>query len=214
MFTGIIRHIGEVLAISSSGTNLVFEISAPFTEAIQVDQSISHNGTCLTVTSVKKSGGEQETNTIYTITAVAETLEKTNLSKWKVGDKINLELSMKPGDRLDGHFVQGHVDAVAKVTNVKDLDGSWFYEFTYKKEFAHLLVNKGSITINGVSLTIIHTDMTSFSVTIIPYTYEHTNFPYIEMGDLVNVEFDMIGKYLARYISLYSEKWSGLAFQG
>lgn len=204
MFTGIVKYLAKVRAIHASGSNLTFELSAPFKEDIQIDQSISHNGACLTVIEIVSSHLSEET--VYKVTAVDETLKKTNLGKVKEGDTLNLELSMKSGDMVDGHYVQGHVDTIGEVLEVKDVAGSWLFEFSFPSKFAHLLVDKGSICINGVSLTVIEASKDTFSVTIIPYTFEHTNFKHLMKGDIVNLEFDMIGKYLARYIDLYKDR--------
>lgn len=194
MFTGIIRQLGTIVSISKAGTNQTYTIEADFGEAIQVDQSISHDGVCLTVESVNT---EAKAST-YTVTAVEETLDKTNLGSWKEGQQVNLELCMKIGDRLDGHFVQGHVDSTGKVLTVETREGSWMYEIGFSAEYAHLLVDKGSVTINGVSLTVVKAEADRFSITIIPYTFEHTTFRHLQEGDLVNLEFDVLGKYIDR----------------
>ncbi len=176
------------------GTNIAFRIASRLDEPIKVDQSIAHNGVCLTVTEIflNDASGQQE----YTVVAVDETLKKTNLGNWKVGDVINLERCLKVGQRLDGHFVQGHVDTVGTVTRVDDVDGSWMFAFSFPAEFSNLMVDKGSICVNGVSLTVVHAGQGDFSVTIIPYTYSATNFCALRVGDPVNLEFDILGKYL------------------
>lgn len=197
MFTGIVKFQGEIKAISAEGTNKTFVLEAPFDEQIHEDQSIAHNGVCLTVTDVQ----QDEKKAHYKVTAVDETLKKTNLGKLNIGDRINLELCMQAGSRLDGHFVQGHVDGLGIVQEVKDVDGSWMYRFGFDPEFANLLVDKGSITINGVSLTVVEAGKDSFTVTIIPYTYEHTNFHKLEVGDTVNLEFDILGKYISKLMA-------------
>ncbi len=166
---------------------------------IKVDQSIAHNGVCLTVTEIKEQSSDKA---IYSVTAVEETLTKTNLGEWKPGRKVNTELCMRVGDRLDGHFVQGHVDAVGIVKSVEERDGSWMYHFSFAPQFAYLLVDKGSITINGVSLTVVKAGKDDFSVTIIPYTYEYTNFHELQPGDQVNLEFDILGKYIHRIMEV------------
>ncbi|MEO0895034.1 MAG: riboflavin synthase [Bacteroidota bacterium] len=194
MFTGIVKFLGDITSVEEEGTNKTFTLEALFDEDIHEDQSISHNGVCLTVTDIQK----QAQKSVYKVTAVDETLKKTSLGDWKQGDRVNLELCMKVGERLDGHFVQGHVDTVGKVEEVKDVDGSWMYTFSYPSEHAHLLVDKGSVTINGVSLTVVDAQKDRFNVTIIPYTYEHTNFHRLQKGDLVNLEFDVLGKYIYR----------------
>ena len=191
MFTGIIETTGKVENIKQEGSNIHFSLSASIKDELKIDQSVSHNGVCLTVVSIEKS--------TYTVTAISETLEKTNLSNWNVGDLVNLERCMKLGDRLDGHIVQGHVDTTAICKNVKTIDGSWEYEFEYKTK--DITVPKGSITVNGVSLTVVQSEENYFSVCIIPYTYEHTNFKQLKEGDEVNIEFDVIGKYVSRLIS-------------
>lgn len=203
MFTGIIEHMGEVIALRPSGTNLTFDLRAPFPDPIQVDQSIAHNGVCLTVTEIhEQSIHEQSMSgafTLYSVTAVQETLEKTNLGSLKVGSLLNIERCLKVGDRLDGHFVQGHVDDTARVTRIENRDGSWMFHFDYAPRHQHLLVDKGSICVNGVSLTVVEAHAEHFSVAIIPYTYEHTNFKQLAVGDRVNLEFDVLGKYIAKF---------------
>lgn len=197
MFTGIIESLGEVVELRTEGTNLVLRFKVNLDqEPIQVDQSIAHNGTCLTVTEIfqNQETGEKE----YEVVAVQETLEKTNLGKFRVGDVVNVERCMKVGQRLDGHFVQGHVDAVGEVGNVEDREGSWMIGFNFPEEFAQLMVDKGSITINGVSLTVVECTKNTFSVTIIPYTWEHTNFHTFNEGTAVNLEFDILGKYITK----------------
>lgn len=194
MFSGIIEATGRVVKTQVSGSNLDITIEAPFTQELKIDQSIAHNGACLTVVSI-------EENT-YRVTAIKETLEKTNLSSWKNDDEINLERCLKLGDRLDGHMVQGHVDAVAKCTGVVEEGGSWKFSFSYPKAEGRITVPKGSICVNGVSLTVVDSATDGFSVCIIPYTFEHTNFHRIRPGDLVNLEFDVIGKYVMQYLKL------------
>ena len=194
MFTGIIEGLGRIAAISSSGGNRSFTLSAPFTHELKVDQSLSHNGICLTIEAIDGN--------LYQVTAVAETLAKSNAAYWKIDDAINLERAMVMNGRLNGHLVQGHVDATATVTRVTDMVGSWQYDFRFPEQFAALMIEKGSVCLNGVSLTAFNVSMNSFSVAIIPYTYEHTNFAFLNSGDSVNIEFDMIGKYVNRFISL------------
>ena len=193
MFTGIIEGLGRIAAISSSGGNRSFTLSAPFTHELKVDQSLSHNGICLTIEAIDGN--------LYQVTAVAETLAKSNAAYWKMDDAINLERAMVMNGRLNGHLVQGHVDATATVTRVTDMVGSWQYDFRFPEQFAALMIEKGSVCLNGVSLTAFNVSMNSFSVAIIPYTYEHTNFAFLNSGDTVNIEFDMIGKYVNRFIS-------------
>lgn len=190
MFTGIIEAVGTVKQVISQQSNIDFIIESPFTNELKPDQSVSHNGVCLTV--VEVNGSE------YRVTAVAETLAKTNLGNWKAGDLVNLERSLKIGDRLDGHFVQGHVDAVATCTSKETAEGSWLFTFSFPEAFAALIVEKGSICLNGVSLTAFNVGRNELTVTIIPFTYEHTNFKTIDKNTIVNVEFDILGKYLLR----------------
>jgi riboflavin synthase len=196
MFSGIIEAQGVVEEIVHDADNVHFTISGPFTSELKIDQSVAHNGACLTV--VKIDGNK------YTVTAIAETLRKTNLGDWKVGAVINLERCIQLGDRIDGHMVQGHVDTTAFCTSVSDENGSWAFAFEYAANPEHVTVKKGSITINGVSLTVVDSTDHGFSVAIIPYTYEHTNFNQIKPGDRVNIEFDIIGKYVARYLTSHS----------
>ena len=188
MFTGIIEQLGQITAIQKEGENIHFTVKSPFTNELKVDQSVAHNGTCLTVVSIN--------NDEYTVTAILETLEKTNLGEWKVGTKVNLERCMQMNGRLDGHIVQGHVDTTATCKNIEDQNGSWKFTFNYLTE--QVTVEKGSITVNGVSLTVVDSKDGQFSVCIIPYTYEHTNFHQLKIGDKINLEFDIIGKYVAR----------------
>lgn len=190
MFTGIIESVAIVARVIQEGSNIHFVFHSPITKELRVDQSVAHNGVCLTV--VEIAGDE------YKVTAVAETLAKTNLSSWQIGDTVNLERAMKIGDRLDGHFVQGHVDSIAKCVEKQTLDGSWLYRFQFDPRFAALIIEKGSICINGVSLTVFNVGKDECTVTIIPYTYTHTNFNAIEVGSIVNIEFDVLGKYLLR----------------
>lgn len=190
MFTGIIESIGIVSAILKEGTNIHFTIESKLATELKVDQSLAHNGVCLTVTEI--NGGN------YKVTAVAETLAKTNLGEWQKGDEINLERSLRVGDRLDGHFVQGHIDCTAICTDFKTLEGSWLFRFHFPEQFAALIIEKGSICLNGVSLTIFDVAKDEFTVTIIPYTFVHTNFHTILKGNKLNIEFDVMGKYLLR----------------
>jgi riboflavin synthase len=190
MFTGIIEQLGLVKAIQKDQENIHFTIDAPFTHELKIDQSVAHNGVCLTVVEIN--------NNEYVVTAIKETLDKTNLGTWKEGTKVNLERCMVLNGRLDGHIVQGHVDTTAICKNIENQEGSWKYTFEYKANFP--TVEKGSICINGVSLTVVDSSDTSFSVCIIPYTFDHTNFHTLQVGDLVNLEFDIIGKYVAKLI--------------
>ncbi len=190
MFTGIIEAFAKVYNIKKEEYNIHLTLESSISGELKVDQSIAHNGVCLTVVSCDER--------FYTVTAIKETLDKTNLGQLKVGDLVNIERAMKFGDRLDGHIVQGHVDQTAKCISIKTLDGSWKYTFKYNKNLDNVTVEKGSITVNGVSLTVVNSKENEFSVAIIPYTYENTNFKIIEVGQTVNLEFDMIGKYIAK----------------
>lgn len=192
MFTGIIEALGQVKEIAETGTNRTFWIESPLSHTFQVDQSIAHDGVCLTVEEVQENR--------HRVTAVLETLEKTNLGKWAQGHTVNLEQSLLPSKRLDGHFVQGHVDTTGSCTKIEDKGGSWEYTFAFPENFAPLVIEKGSISLNGTSLTIFDVTRESFRVAVIPYTYEHTGIKYLKEGDLVNLEFDMIGKYITRNI--------------
>jgi riboflavin synthase len=190
MFTGIIENSAQVEEILPSGTGLAFLLSSPLCPELRVDQSLSHNGVCLTVESVQ--------NGLYRVTAVEETLLKTNMKSWKKGDFVNLERCLAMNGRLDGHIVQGHVDTTARCLSVEDKHGSWNLSFAIPEQFAHLIIEKGSISLNGVSLTLFDVTRNSFTVTIIPYTYQHTNIRFLRPGDEVNIEFDLIGKYINR----------------
>ena len=195
MFTGIIETTGTVSGIERAGTNLTFRIESTLAAELKIDQSVSHNGVCLTVTSVDAGS--------YTVTAVDETLKKTNLGRVGPGDRINLERCMPANGRFDGHIVQGHVDQTGVCTAVQDVDGSWLFDFQYADESDNVTVEKGSICINGVSLTVFNSQPDGFRVTIIPYTYEHTNFRDLKAGDMVNLEFDIVGKYLKKMLAGY-----------
>ena len=190
MFTGIIEEIGSVKAISREAGNIHFTIAAKMTKELKVDQSVAHNGCCLTVVAIHDE--------CYQVTAIQETLDKTNLNHWEIGTKVNLERCLVMNGRLDGHIVQGHVDTVATCTHYEEQNGSWKYTFQYKDE--QLTVEKGSITINGTSLTVVNSQEKGFSVCIIPYTFENTNFKNLKTGDIVNLEFDIIGKYVAKWM--------------
>jgi riboflavin synthase len=194
MFTGIIESLGKITNINMSQGNVDFTVKSSISKDLKIDQSVSHNGVCLTVIDLK--------NDTHTVTAVKETLDKSSLNNFNVGDHVNLERAMKLGERLDGHMVQGHVDGVAKCVESKLNDGSWICVFEFDKKNQHLLIEKGSVCINGVSLTVFDIDDNRFSVTIIPYTYENTSFKELKSGDVVNMEYDMIGKYLSRFSNL------------
>lgn len=195
MFTGIIESLGIVENISLSGTNKEFTISSSISNELKIDQSLAHNGVCLTVTAIE--------NGRHQVTAIDETLQRSNLGHLKVGQSINLERAMSGLSRFDGHLVQGHVDTVGSVTEVIDKDGSWIFTFNFPEENEHLLVDKGSVCVNGVSLTVINPTHNTFQVAIIPYTFEHTTFNHLNPGDSVNLEFDILGKYIARYAAAY-----------
>jgi len=193
MFSGIIEEAASVVKIEKEKDNIHITMKCSFTKELKIDQSISHNGVCLTV--VKKNGDE------YTVTAIRETLEKSNLGLLKPGDKVNLERSAKLDGRLDGHMVQGHVDQTAVCTDVREAEGSWYYTFEYKPlQDDYLTVEKGSVSVNGVSLTVVNSKPESFQVAIIPFTHEVTNFHQIKKGTVVNIEFDILGKYIARIV--------------
>ena len=192
MFTGIIETLGTVTAIESNGTNKSFQIESSITYELKIDQSVAHNGVCLTVVNINGN--------VYTVTAIDETLKRTNLGLLTVGDKINLERCLPANGRLDGHFVQGHVDLTAICTEVKDENGSWVFKFEYDKSSDQYTVQKGSVCVNGVSLTVVESETGMFSVAIIPYTYEHTNFNSFKVGSKVNIEFDILGKYMIAYM--------------
>ena len=191
MFTGIIESLGKITDLKVDRGNIDFTIESDISKELKVDQSVSHNGVCLTVT--------ETNNNTHTVTAVKETLDKSSLTNFSVNDLVNLERAMKLGERLDGHLVQGHVDGVAKCLGISVNDGSWIYKFEFDISNELLLIEKGSICINGVSLTVFDIAENTFRVTIIPYTYENTSFKTLKEGDIVNIEFDMIGKYLARF---------------
>ncbi len=190
MFTGIIEDLGVVESLEREGTNLHLTVKSRIASELKIDQSVSHNGVCLTVV--------EQDETSYTVTAIKETLDKTNLNTLAQGDMVNLERGLKLGDRLDGHMVQGHVDQVGICTEIKTEQGSWIYSFEYDASIGNVTIEKGSVTVNGVSLTVVNSKVNGFSVAIIPYTYEHTNFKTFGVGTVVNLEFDVIGKYVSR----------------
>ena len=191
MFTGIIESLSEIKEIKKEGDNLSISFNSSISSELKIDQSISHNGICLTIVDIVDG--------IYTVTAIKETIIKSSIKDWRVGDLINIERAMKLGDRLDGHMVQGHVDQTAVCTKISEENGSWYFDFKYEKS-ENLTIEKGSIAINGVSLTVVNSSINSFSVAIIPYTYNYTNFKNLKPGDLVNIEFDMVGKYISKII--------------
>ena len=199
MFSGIIEELGQVVALKQEQGNLHITVKSGYTsdnvnstEALKIDQSIAHNGVCLTVVELK--------NNTYTVTVIEESLKKSNLGLLKVGDRINLERCMKLGDRLDGHIVQGHVDQTAVCKKVEETNGSWMFTFEYDASLGNITVEKGSVCVNGVSLTVVNSKDNSFSVCIIPYTFEHTNFENINEGSTVNLEFDILGKYISKLV--------------
>ena len=195
MFTGIIEGLGEITTVTKSYTNINFTIKSSLSNELKIDQSLSHNGVCLTVVSVSEN--------CYSVTAINETLVKTNLKNLKPGSFVNLERSMKINGRLDGHIVQGHVDQTGVCTEIENVNGSWIFSFDFKPDQKNITIEKGSITINGVSLTVINSNKNSFSVAIIPYTYENTNFCKLVKGEIVNLEFDILGKYIAKMYEFY-----------
>jgi riboflavin synthase len=194
MFTGIVESLGVIKEIATTGTNKTFWIESPLSSSFKIDQSVAHNGVCLTVEDVQEN--------LHRVTAVEETLNKADLNQWEVGTHINIERSLLPTNRLDGHFVQGHVDTTATCKKIKDKQGSYEFEFEFQKKFAELIIEKGSVCVNGISLTAFNVKKHSFTVAIIPYTFEHTNLQFVKENDLVNLEFDMIGKYILRKLSL------------
>ncbi len=194
MFTGIIETLGKVEKLEKEGGNLHITVSSTITSELKIDQSVSHNGVCLTVVSIDADQ--------YTVTAIEETLSKTNLGELEVGELVNLERAMLLGARLDGHIVQGHVDQTATCKSVEEKDGSWVYTFAYDPKLNNVTIEKGSITVDGVSLTVVDSKKDSFSVAIIPYTHEHTRFHTYKVGDTINLEFDVVGKYVSRLLEL------------
>jgi len=202
MFTGIIETTGAVKKIEKEGSNVHLHIQSSISNQLKIDQSLAHDGVCLTVVSTSEN--------IHVVTAIEETMQRSNLGALHVGSLINLERAMAANGRLDGHIVQGHVDTTGICTKVEELDGSWYYHFRYQLRPEHLLVDKGSVCINGVSLTVVSPQDDQFSVAIIPYTYENTNFQTIQVGDAVNLEFDILGKYIARYAQYYAKVGIGV----
>jgi len=193
MFTGIIETLGRISRLERDQTNLHLWVNTPLAQELKIDQSVAHNGVCLTVVSCSDSE--------YQVTAIDETLQKTSMNHWQVGDAVNLERAMVVGSRLDGHMVQGHVDQTATCASITDQDGSCVFSFTYDTSAGHVTVAKGSITVDGTSLTVVDSEPGRFSVAIIPYTYEHTRFQHYQVGEVVNLEFDVIGKYVQRYFN-------------
>ena len=195
MFTGIIENIALVKEIKKDGDNLIFTFESDLASELKIDQSISHNGICLTVVDI--------IDNTYSVVAIKETVLKSSIKNWKVGDKVNLERAMKIGNRLDGHIVQGHVDQVGVCEKISEESGSWYFTFKYEKS-DNITIEKGSIAINGISLTVVDSQTNKFSVAIIPYTYNHTNFKNLNIGDTVNLEFDMVGKYISKLVNQQS----------
>lgn len=194
MFTGIVEKLGKVVKIQPEKSNIHFFIESDFTSELKIDQSVAHNGVCLTVVAIEGN--------MYKVTAIAETLQKTNLNHWKIGDCINLERGMRLGDRLDGHIVQGHIDQTGICQSIENQNGSTIFTFSYDTSKGNMTIEKGSITINGVSLTVVNSQKGAFSVAIIPYTMEHTNFQFLKEGSVVNLEFDVVGKYILARMNL------------
>ena len=197
MFSGIVEETGKVVKIEKEGSNVHFSINCSFVNELKIDQSMAHDGVCLTVVKV--------TDDYYVVTAIQETLDKSSLGQLEVGSEVNLERSMKPDSLLDGHIVQGHVDQTATCIKVEELDGSWYYTFEYDKSKGNITVEKGSVSVNGVSLTVVNSKDNTFQVAIIPFTYEITNFHNFKVGTIVNLEFDIIGKYIQKIMSQYLE---------
>lgn len=195
MFTGIIKSLGKITSIEHEGSNIHFTIASDLSHEVRVDQSVAHDGVCLTVTSASAK--------THVVTAIQETLDRSTLGEWVSGKEVNLELAMQAGARLDGHMVQGHVDTTGECIGIEDVDGSWNFRFRYEADPERVLVDKGSVCINGVSLTVVSPTIDTFGVSIIPYTYEHTSFKNLQIGSKVNLEFDIIGKYVVRYARLY-----------
>jgi riboflavin synthase len=198
MFTGIIETLGTIQNLRKENENVHVTIQSAITKELKIDQSVAHNGVCLTVIAIE--------NDTYTVTAIQETINKTNLSDWKINNVVNLERAMMLGNRLDGHIVQGHVDQTAICKNVEETNGSWAFTFEYDASLSNITIEKGSITVNGVSLTVVNSKANEFSVAIIPYTYDNTNFHDFKIGTKVNLEFDVIGKYVTRLHALKSGK--------
>ena len=197
MFTGIIEDFGKITQLEKENENIHVSIKSALTPELKIDQSVAHNGVCLTVVKIEDD--------IYTVTAIKETIDKTNLKTWEVGTKVNLERAMKLGARLDGHIVQGHVDQVGTCIGITEEGGSWVFDFEYDFSSRNITIEKGSITVNGTSLTVINSGINRFSVAIIPYTYEHTNFHTLEIGSMVNLEFDVVGKYISKMQQIHKE---------
>lgn len=197
MFTGIVESLGKITHLEKEGSNVHIHIASSISDELKIDQSVAHNGVCLTVVAL--------TEGTHVVTAVEETLQRTSLGAWKVGDEVNLERAMRYNARLDGHLVQGHVDTTGTCTKIEEVNGSWYFHFEYPAEEAYILVDKGSICVNGTSLTVINPTINSFSVAVIPYTFEHTIFKHLREGDSINLEFDILGKYIMQHAKLYGK---------
>jgi riboflavin synthase len=197
MFTGIVEATGKIASVESDRSNKIFWVESELAGGLKVDESLSHNGVCLTI--------EAKTGTSHRVSAVNETLNKTNLGSLATGDIINLERPMEVTDRFHGHFVQGHIDGTAVCTDKKETPGSWIFSFEFNRRFAPLIIEKGSVCVNGVSLTAFEVGINNFKVAVIPYTYDHTNFSFVTIGTIVNIEFDMMGKYIQRYLEVASQ---------
>jgi riboflavin synthase len=202
MFTGIIESLGKVISIETKGSNKTFWIESPVSQQLKIDQSIAHNGVCLTVEEIAAPGLNPAAPgaSAHRVTAIEETLNKTNLNDWQPGDLVNLERCLEMNGRLDGHIVQGHADATAVCLKRRELDGSWEFRFEFSPSFSHLVIEKGSISLNGISLTIFNVTATTFDIAVIPYTFQHTNIGSVFPGSRVNLEFDLIGKYVTRFM--------------
>lgn len=198
MFTGIIESLGKIQKIEQEGTNFHFTVSSSISDELKIDQSIAHDGVCLTVIAL--------TDGTHTVTAIEETMNRSRLGQWQVGTMVNLERAMRPNARLDGHMVQGHVDTIGECVSIDDVDGSWNFRFRYQPTPEHMLVDKGSVCVNGISLTVVNPVDDTFGVSIIPYTFEETNFCQLKIGQQVNLEFDIIGKYIAKHLAVYGLK--------
>ncbi len=198
MFTGIIENVGRIVGLEREGSNLHITVESALSPELKIDQSVAHDGCCLTVVDFE---GPAEAPTSYRVTAIAETIDKTTLGTWKLGRRVNMERCTIAGARLDGHVVQGHVDATGRIASIEDLDGSWKVTIEHSKNADHITVPKGSIAIDGTSLTVVEATASSFAVALIPYTWEHTHFHEWKVGDLVNLEFDILGKYIARLLA-------------
>jgi len=198
MFTGIIESLGKIEKFEQEGSNFHFTVSSNISNELKIDQSIAHDGVCLTVIALADG--------THTVTAIEETMNRSRLGQWQVGTMVNLERAMRPNARLDGHMVQGHVDTIGECVRIDDVDGSWNFRFRYQPTPEHMLVDKGSVCVNGISLTVVNPVDNTFGVSIIPYTFEETNFHQLQIGQAINLEFDIIGKYIAKHLAVYGLK--------